>query len=851
MGYYDSMLGLEKTAGLLYKQPLLDSIIHYKAYCNDSHLLNAFYNRGFDMDEEGLYYLAREDFENVLQLGSITPFVSFQQEFMTLNRLASIFNRLGDIRQSLLLRQRQLARSSKAGTPDHLATTYINLAILYDDTGRSDTALTLLHQALQLKDISIYSRAKLLCTLAAVQQKDAPAAALSTGYEALALLQRFEERGDTLYSMGSLYETLAAASRRMGSTSAEHLFHIALRKKIDYEGTERTREIGKTYLALADYYHEKQDTQQAIAALQKALYTVTDTDTADIYSLPLKKNLYAENTIMEALDAKAGWMLQHGRTTHAIQCFDLAFEVERKLLEHVAYDESKLMMLKESRTRSEKAVACCWQLYQQTGNPEWITKAWQFAEKSKGITLLHSIRQHLWDATLQRDSLYTQAQRLEEMLIRKENTLHQLLRNSPDDTAAIRFLQSEKTYFEQQLLDARRSLRQGNTTYRFLLAAEDSLDLRLAQQQLSRGNTTIIEYFVGDSSAYGFSLQDKTVKMIRLPANAGQQVETFLSFFSDSRRIVNDPAGYQRIAYEAYQNILLPLAGRPGNLIIVPDGRLNVLPFDAFLTKPANSTNLQTLPYLIKDYTIEWGYSIVSLLRQSAVARKEGHNVGFAPVSFRNASLQSLPFTKDELTALQETGSEGRYFLQEQSTLDCFRKQAPMASVIHIASHASSAEGSKPSIEFYDSTLYLNELYGMRLVAGLVVLSACESGIGTIEKGEGAMSLARGFYYAGAQQIVSTLWKVNDQSTARLLGNFYNLSGRKDHAHSLRDAKLLYLQNNKWTAKHSPFYWAGFVIIGHNEKPAKKWEIYMLSALASIVVVMGIAICRSRMKNRK
>jgi CHAT domain-containing protein len=109
-------------------------------------------------------------------------------------------------------------------------------------------------------------------------------------------------------------------------------------------------------------------------------------------------------------------------------------------------------------------------------------------------------------------------------------------------------------------------------------------------------------------------------------------------------------------------------------------------------------------------------------------------------------------------------------------------------------------------------TLYSNEIYNLDLKADLVVLSSCESGIGKLVKGEGMMALTRGFLYAGADNIITSLWKVYDKSTSILMKNFYKyvLEG-ESYSSALRKAKLEMISDPR-TA--SPVNWSGFVLIG-------------------------------------
>lgn len=114
-----------------------------------------------------------------------------------------------------------------------------------------------------------------------------------------------------------------------------------------------------------------------------------------------------------------------------------------------------------------------------------------------------------------------------------------------------------------------------------------------------------------------------------------------------------------------------------------------------------------------------------------------------------------------------------------------------------------------------EELLYLRELYDLEIPADMVVLSACETGIGELQNGEGVISLARGFTYAGAKSIITSLWNVNDQKTADLMVDFYrNLKEGQQKDNALANAKRSYLQQTSGNLAH-PFYWAGFIPIGN------------------------------------
>ena len=116
---------------------------------------------------------------------------------------------------------------------------------------------------------------------------------------------------------------------------------------------------------------------------------------------------------------------------------------------------------------------------------------------------------------------------------------------------------------------------------------------------------------------------------------------------------------------------------------------------------------------------------------------------------------------------------------------------------------ASTSEG--------DGLLTVGELYEMHLGADLITLSACDTGLGKIEMGDDVVGITRGFMYAGANTIVSSLWQVDDEATGMLMQNFYKQLKNSDKRTALRNAQLA-LRNG---SKSQPYYWAAFQLTGN------------------------------------
>ncbi len=143
-----------------------------------------------------------------------------------------------------------------------------------------------------------------------------------------------------------------------------------------------------------------------------------------------------------------------------------------------------------------------------------------------------------------------------------------------------------------------------------------------------------------------------------------------------------------------------------------------------------------------------------------------------------------------------------------------------------------------------DEDHYLNtyEIYNLETKAQMVVLSACNSGIGKIVKGEGSLSLARGFMYAGIPSVIMSLWPVDDQSTFKIMTTFYqNIADGKQKDKALRESKLQYLKETD-PLLASPFYWAGFIPLGNREPIKKATTSYRFYYLIPLLILLGFGL---------
>jgi CHAT domain-containing protein len=223
-------------------------------------------------------------------------------------------------------------------------------------------------------------------------------------------------------------------------------------------------------------------------------------------------------------------------------------------------------------------------------------------------------------------------------------------------------------------------------------------------------------------------------------------------------------------------------------------------------------TKRNSYNYLILNGDINYSYSYSFLKHNEKVNRKTKQAfIGYSPSNFRKLSLSNLLNSKEEVLNINEQ-FDGVVKLQDTATKEDFLSNSSDAKIIHLATHADI--GKNPWIAFSDQKLELHELYTYKNNADLVTLSACNTSLGELAKGEGVLSLARGFFYSGSKSVVSSLWSVNDQSTSEIMTNFYaNIGAGQSKSEALNNAKRSYLANHT-LSELSPYYWSSFILIG-------------------------------------
>ncbi len=813
-------------------QEILERNLYYTIQVNgEGHfeVANAYNNLGLNFYEQGDFSKALVFFEKAL--------VIRKQHFEPNHPLiASLYNNIGncyrnrkEFAKALEYCRRGLEMRLEAFGPNHreVADSYNDLGLYYEATGDYAQALVHYRKALEI----------------------------DPGKESAFVADSYFRMGRCYFKQGDLAQARAYYEQALGA------------KKLALGSSHP--EVAEVYTEMARCYPG--DPERGLAFIDSALKTLGLNRagranlmqvTAPIQAL---RALNVEGQLQMALYRESGaepW-LQAARST---------FQMARRVIERTrrSYQEpgSKQLLLDQFFQVYEQSIETAQAMHQLYGDRQYLEEALTIAENSRNVLLNEAVQK----------AHANQFAGIPAELVQRENDLlldisfneeqlfseQQKGRRADKDLLAVlqeRVFEKKSTYYG--LLD---TLAASYPDYYELRYGKPDFSLVKLQAQLSIGGETLLEYFLGDRQLFLFVVSPDTIALFSSPG--GDSLNAMVRDLRGQIFSFDMLAGDMNIARGAYIRTALPLFRwlvAPAlpligseSLIIVPDGQLGYLPFECLLTEqPAPGGTWKDLPYMIHQYRISYHYSasLIISARPASDLPSRARVFAMAPEFLPGSGLAPLHYNQEEVKLIRKR-LPGRFLLGSQATESAFRQRAGEYRVIHLATHAQANDTtgaqsylafSEPPDTAQQSLLYLRQLYNMRLQADLVTLSACETGMGQWQRGEGIVSLGRGFLYAGVRSIVTTLWSIDDQPSAWIMDHFYrNLKEGYAKDEALRTAKLDYLKENSALRAH-PLFWAAYIPLGDMapisfQEKAGYWVIRALAAAS--VLVLGLSLFR-------
>ncbi|MBC7776419.1 MAG: CHAT domain-containing protein [Phycisphaerae bacterium] len=634
-------------------------------------------------------------------------------------------------------------------------------------------------------------------------------------------------------------------------------------------------DFGKTKIFLGDAYTAIRKPSLALASYQSALNGfIPNFESKDICSNPKPEQLPNEIWVMEALLNKAiAWEQAFDQNTpkdstllkNALECAELATLAFVKMKSLYGEDASKLNLDQYGFVRFfEKAVQIATRLANFTQNEAYAQRAFYLSQRSKAGILRNALQERaaLFSAHLPKDSI----QKMDRL--QRELALIDRQLGTEKDSLVSDSLSAKRFYAKRKWTKMQKWASQKLPPP--LLPVD--LSIPEIQQKLS-SDALMIEYFVGADRCYSFAVSKTDFRFFEaaISPNLEEKAALLLRAVSDQNWVRDSMSfaekAYLQQAFSLYDLLLSkPLEGVQNvkRLLIVPDAVLGRIPFSALLTQPHEGGWCDTdLPILLQRYAVSYLYSSALLQDMEQVKQAKYGFGGFGadyrdPYTLSSLNQQDLYNNSSTMLAWAARGGPGvlenaddevdsiaqitggNKWLNDKASKAKFLQESNTCGILHFALHTVESPPDDLSgfylmfskiKPFDDNFLSSNELAALDLNAELAVVSACYSGLGTFQQGEGTMNLGRAFALSGCPSTVVNLWQAHDEASKKIMIAFYkNLKALVPKDIALQKAQLEYLKQIP-SESAAPFFWANFVVMGDVsalEVPASRpwWKIW-------------------------
>lgn len=592
-------------------------------------------------------------------------------------------------------------------------------------------------------------------------------------------------------------------------------------KHPDIAGT--FNEIGLLTLGNSEY-------DQALAFFQKGLIANSPSfNNTDVSKNPMAGNFYNASVQINLLKSKTnaleskyfGKTLKLSDLKLALSCLYTCDSLIDDIRHHSSDEGDKLALGELANDVYEDGVRMAHTISENVLDPApYREKAFYFAEKSKSAVLQESIA----------DAQAKSFSGIPSELLDQEKSIKANIANYVQKLAQKPSSEEEKRLREALFASNNeynafvKKLEKDYPNYYNLKFSQSAATVKDIQNILDE-KTAVVSYFLAEKNNQLFQFGITKNKFSIISSSLPENFARTLKGFSNSL-LYSDFATYKKSGNLISHLVSPRLPSKIKEVIIIPTGKLGTLPFEALPEGKIKGEDFKSVTYLIDRYAIAYEFSTSLLLQKNKSKSTISNPTIFlcAPVTFpEKDNLNTLPGTEKEISTIAQLfagNSKAIKFAEANETM-IKSKEIANYDYLHFATHGIVDEANPESSKIFlnttatdDGNLYAGEIYNLSLNANLAVLSACQTGLGKISKGEGVIGLSRALVYAGAKNIIVSFWSVADESTAELMTDFYSSllkSKSTSFSEALREAKVKMIKSDKYA---TPFYWAPFILIG-------------------------------------
>lgn len=797
-------------------------------------------NRAYLYDQkQGDYLAAKKDYLSALEWFEKYDFQDFYVGCYLIQPLGNIYTRLGENEQAIGMLDEFQRICRNENQLDALMNSYNDLGRAFMNKEAYEEAVELFKVGTKIDEMNWSNLGLIQSSMAEAQlylgQFDDAVVTANHSLENLKKAQLAYNKGDfrleatsrymagTLTTLGFLYLKKNAFDQSL----AQFQQALSIAEKF-YQGKHRRK--AKILNGIGDCYNHFERYEESLTAYQTALtQSVAGFDNEDVFTNPSDDLLFADVVISEALIAKAETAakiydksLDTKWLNLSADTYQTYFRWVKKLRAQQLNVQSKLSLTGEIHQTAEEALKVLLKLNTVEGIGERNKLAFEIIEQTKGILLAESDVPNLLSTGAPQA-----AGELDELdALKMQKSLFQIDMNTMSGSE----FRIERDRLKQNIeaLDRKISildfkLREKYRAYdRLKLERESTIDFELLTAYLTEQKAELFTFFLGNENLFLIHVSNGEFNFYSIDFES--YTKSAPRFFEQlNNRQLSDAANYEAAAENLYQILFNAIdETSKNNWLIIPDGELNLIPFEALVdTRQGSAASFKKMNYLLRNRVIHYAPSVKFILENKNNPVGDKFYLGMAPIFKNTENFSELTHSKEELTYANSL-FDGEVFFNENATKQRFISVANDYALIHLSTHAGVGTGNNNDgwIAFHGTNekMLTPELLQLNLSAGLVILNGCETGIGKIYKGEGMLSMARGFIQSGAQSAITNLWQVNHEANAKLMENFYgHLQGGNSPAFALNQAKLAYVNNQEVdeTGAH-PHFWAASILVGTN-----------------------------------
>ena len=591
-------------------------------------------------------------------------------------------------------------------------------------------------------------------------------------------------------------------------------------KAIEYYNKSLLLQVDPYHKALVNYdiamaLSQKKEWTKALAYFDQAFQLLNLTSSGSLSSNPpaaLMKIAARKEYLLSMVMDKGNTLLRYAKDKnkptaelkYALKTYMLADTmIDYMRWEHTG-KVSKLFWRDITKQMYENAIETCYLL----NDP---VSAFHFFEKSRTVLLNDQLNE------LGANQQLSETEAKKEKWIKQKlgNLQNQLSETKPDSKEYVKVrnelfaAQDEQEAFIYQLEKA-------NPKYYAYKYDNRVPALQEVREKIIPADQTFLTYFVGDSAVYGLSITLNSIALKKINIKSySQYTREFQKLLGNRQEQNKQFVNYLAVSNKLYQLLLEPFAVHTSRVIISPDG--NFLPFESFSLSPSQPK------FLVRKFAFSYTYSagfLTKTLRQKPTLPAANTFLGMAPVEFSPKLKQaSLPGSEISLETISKHFYFPKMLTEARASRKAFLNELSDHRIVQLLTHASAdSTENEPTLYFADSTLKLSELPASGISkTQLMVLSACRTGVGKNQKGEGVFSFARGFAGIGIPSTLTTLWSVENKSVYELTELFYDeLAKGVSLDIALQQAQIQWLKTAS-KSNQLPYSWAGMVLIGNSE----------------------------------